>query len=134
MTYRTKVTVVSGGKQYNPGSVLPGTLPKSVLKFLKAKGFVELTETETDAAMEVIDTISDDEDGDFLDFDEREPELLKTPEEILKIRSKKEVFAYAASIGFDFGQDYEEQSLKALQEAVINFQEEQLAENERQDV
>lgn len=134
MTYRTKVTVVSGGKQYNPGSILPVALPKSVLKFLKAKGFVELAETETDAAMEVSDTISDDEDGDFLDFDEREPEILKTPEEILKIRSKKEVFAYAASIGFDFEQDYEEKSLKVLQEAVINFQEEQLAGSEMQDM
>ena len=68
----------------------------------------------------------DDEGGDFSGFDEREPEALKSPDEIRKFRSKKDVFNYAASIGFSLGENYEEKSLKALQEEVINFQEEKL--------
>ncbi len=49
-------------------------------------------------------------------------EGMKTPEEIQKMRTKDEVYAYAQSIGLDLGEDYREESLKGLQEQVISFQ------------
>ena len=45
-----------------------------------------------------------------------------------KPKAKKDVAAYAASIGLDLG-DYENKKLKELQDEVINFQEEQIAES-----
>ena len=51
---------------------------------------------------------------------------MKNPDEIRKIRSKKDVAAYARKIGLDLGENYEEKSLKDLQAAVIDFQEEQM--------
>ena len=74
--------------------------------------------------------ISEDENGDFNGFDEREPDALKSSEEIRKIRSKNELAKYAKTIGFDIGEDFEGKSLKELQEEVINFQEEKLEEND----
>ena len=44
MGYRTKVTVISSGREYGPGSVLPGDFPRADLAFLKMKGFVELAD------------------------------------------------------------------------------------------
>ena len=55
---------------------------------------------------------------------ESAPGEVKSPDEIRKIRSKKEIAAYAKSIGFDPGEDYNEKTLKELQDAVIDFQEE----------
>ena len=55
-----------------------------------------------------------------------QPGKLKNEAEIRKIRSKKEIRAYAASIGLEFGEDSDEKSLKELQEIVINFQEERM--------
>lgn len=51
---------------------------------------------------------------------------MKNPDEIRKIRSKKEVAAYAKKIGLDLGENYEEKGLKDLQATVIDFQEEQM--------
>ena len=51
---------------------------------------------------------------------------MENPDEIRKIRSKKDVAAYARKIGLDLGENYEEKSLKDLQAAVIDFQEEQM--------
>lgn len=133
MRYRTKVTVVTGGREYKPGTILPEDISKGDLVFLKSKGFVDPVDMAPAAAAGDDETDPGDEGGDFSGFNEREPEALKSPDEIRKIRSKKDVFSYAASIGFNLGENYEEKSLKALQEEVINFQEEKLedgAENE----
>ena len=73
----------------------------------------------------------EDEGGDFSGFNEKVPDALKSPEEIRKIRTKKDIFSYAASVGLDLGENYEEKSLKELQETVINFQEEKLEEETR---
>lgn len=112
MRYRTKITVVTGGKTYKPGTVLPEDISREDLSFLKSKGFVELADMAP-AADECEDAKN-----------EGEPDRFKSPEEIRKIRSKKEVSVYAASIGLDLGEDYEGKALKDLQEEVINFQEE----------
>lgn len=126
MMYKTKVTVVTGGKAYKPGTILPADISKADLAFLKSKKFVE----PADVAPAFTDETEDpeDESGDFSGFNEKEPDALKSPEEIRKIRTKKDVFGYAASVGFDLGENYDEKSLKELQEAVINFQEEKLEE------
>ena len=47
MRYRTKVTVVTGGKEYQPGSILPADISDADLNFLKSKGFVTPTEALT---------------------------------------------------------------------------------------
>ena len=49
-------------------------------------------------------------------------EGMKTPEEIQKMRTKDEVYAYAKSIGLDLGDSYREESLKGLQGQVVSFQ------------
>ena len=126
MRYRTKVTVVTGGREYKPGTILPEDISKGDLAFLKSKGFVDPVDMAPAAAAGDDEADPDDEGGDFSGFDEREPEALKSPDEIRKFRSKKDVFNYAASIGFSLGENHEEKSLKALQEEVINFQEEKL--------
>ena len=126
MRYKTKVTVVTGGKAYKPGMVLPEDISKADLAFLKSKKFVE----PADVAAVVVDESEDPEDegGDFSGFNEKMPDALKSAEEIRKIRTKKDIFKYAASVGLDLGENYEEKSLKELQESVINFQEEKLEE------
>lgn len=131
MRYRTKITYLTGGKEYKPGTVLPSDISKADLAFLRSKGFVEPADTVSDAedydyAME--------EDDIFSGFHEHEPDAFKSVEEILKIRAKKDVSSYAASIGLDLGEDYEGKSLKELQEEVINFQEERLAEDGEDDI
>ena len=105
MRYKTKVTVVTGGKAYNPGTILPADISSADLAFLKSKKFVE--------PADVAPVFADEADG---------------PEEIRKIRTKKDIFGYAASVGLDLGENYEEKALKELQEIVINFQEEKLEE------
>ncbi len=128
MRYRTKITYVAGGKEYKPGAILPADISPADLRFLKSKGFavVDAEAAETDDG-----TTDQEEEMDWLSgFQEQEPDALKSPEAIRKIRSKKEVFAYAGSIGLDLGENYEEKSLKELQEEIINFQEEQMSEEE----
>lgn len=124
MRYKTKVTVVTGGKDYEPGTILPKDISDIDMAFLKSKGFVEPADIESvESGYYEPDS---EEDNAFLGFDEKTPDALKSVKEILKIRSKKDVASYAASIGLDLGTDYEERPLKDLQEAIINFQEEQL--------
>ena len=128
MRYRTKVEVVTNGKTYEPGSILPEDIPASDLAFLKIKKFV----VPVDADAVISEPVEDETDdgagfgGDFSGFDEMQPGKLKSETEIRKIRSKKEIRAYAGSIGFDLEENSDEKSLKELQEAVINFQEEQM--------
>ncbi len=126
MKYKTKVTVVTGGKAYKPGTILPADISSADLAFLKSKKFVEPADTGPVYADEIDDL--EDEGGDFSGFNEKEPDALKSPEEIRKIRSKKEADSYAVSIGLNLGDDYESKSLKQLQEEIINFQEEQTDE------
>lgn len=124
MKYRTKITVRAAGKTYEPGEILPADISGADLAFLKSKKFVEPVDSAESAYEEPEDPA--DEDGEPFDgFDEIEPGALKSAEEIQKIRSKKDVAAYAAQIGLDLG-DYEGKGLKELQAAVINFQEEQM--------
>ena len=128
MRYRTKVEVVTNGKTYKPGSILPDDISASDLAFLKMKKFVVLV----DAAAVVTDPVEeetdgdDGNDGDFTGFNEMQPGKLKNEAEIRKIRSKKEIRAYADSIGLELGENSDEKSLKELQEIVINFQEERM--------
>ncbi len=123
MQYKTKVTVVTKGKEYRPGTILPGDISAGDLAFLRERKFVE----PVDIPMEYDEQGMDGEEGDFSAFNEREPEALKTVEEIEKIRSKKEVIRYAESIGLEL-EDSKEKSLKELQDEVINFQEEKMGE------
>ena len=134
MRYRTKVTVITGGREYGPGKILPGDISKGDLSFLKSKGFVDPVDMAPAAAAGDDEMDLEDEVGDFTGFNEREPDALKSQDEIRKIRSKKDVYTYATSIGFDLGENYEEKSLKALQEEVINFQEEKLEESVESDL
>lgn len=128
MQYKTTVTYITGGKEYQPGDVLPADISLSDLAFLKSKKFVVPAVSEDD---EVEYGSSDQEDRDgFSGFDEQEPDAIKSPEEVRKIRSKKDAFSYAASIGLDFEEGYESKSLKELQEEIINFQEEQMDADE----
>lgn len=129
MRYKTKVTVVTGGRSYKPGMILPADISNADLAFLKSKKFVE----PVDIPAALVDETEDreDEGGDFSGFNERVPEALKSPEEIRKIRTKKDIFNYAASVGLDLGENYDEKALKELQETVINFQEEKLEEETR---
>ena len=41
MRYKTKVTVLTGEREYRPGTVLPADISSADLAFLKGKGFVE---------------------------------------------------------------------------------------------
>lgn len=128
MKYRTKVEVVTNGKTYKPGSILPDDISASDLAFLKMKKFV----VPVDAAAVVTEPVEeetdgdDGNDGDFTGFNEMQPGKLKNEAEIRKIRSKKEIRAYADSIGLELGENSDEKSLKELQEIVINFQEERM--------
>ena len=129
MRYKTKVTVTTQGKVFKPGSILPEDLSKSDLAFLKSKKFVEPADVPA-AAYEDPGYDPEDEqepgNGAFDGFNVTEPDGVKNPDEIRKIRSKKDVAAYARKIGLDLGENYEEKGLKDLQAAVIDFQEEQM--------
>ncbi len=124
MRYRTKITVITQGKEFGPGSILPEDVSRSDLDFLKAKKFVE--PADVPAAYEEPEDEQEPGNGTFDGFNVTEPDGMKNPDEILKIRSKKDVAAYARKIGLDLGENYEEESLKGLQAAVIDFQEEQM--------
>lgn len=130
MKYKTKINVVSNANIYTPGSILPKSISEADMAFLKAKGFVvpadvaPATYEEADGYMEPGYEGGGNADG-LGGLDELGLFAQKSPDEIRKIRSKKEVKAYADAIGFDLGGDYEDKSLKDLQAAVIDFQEEQ---------
>lgn len=121
--YRTKVTLMSNGKEYRPGSILPADISSADLAFLKEKKFVELADVP-----EVV-TDEDDEDEEFDGFDEVNPGAVKSADEIRRIRVKKDLAEYARSIGLDLG-EWNGKSLKVLQEEIINYQEEQIAHDE----
>ena len=123
MAYRTKVEVRTKGKVFPAGSILPDDISKSDLAFLKMKKFIDVVEG---SGVQIDDEDEEDvEDGFVGDgFDEMDPGEYKTAEEVKKIRKKKDIYTYAASIGLDLGEDFEEKSLTDLQEEVINFQEE----------
>lgn len=130
MKYRTKVEVVTNGKTYKPGSILPDNISGSDLAFLKMKKFV----VPVDAAAIVEEPVEEETENygtgyDFSGFNEIQPGKLKNETEIRKIRSKKEIRAYADSIGLDLGENSDEKSLKELQEIIVNFQEEHMEDN-----
>lgn len=130
MAYRTKVTVVTNGKEFKPGAILPADISKLDLDFLKSKKFVEVIDavaTAYDDGAEDDEDDGNDQGDDFDGFNEINPGAIKSADEIKAIKAKKDVAAYAASIGLDLG-DYENKKLKELQDEVINFQEEQIAE------
>lgn len=137
VAYRTKVTVRTKGKIYEPGSILPDNLSASDIAFLKSKKFLEVI----DAPSVVTDPVDDEDaegegfDGDdsgdnegegFDGFNEMKVPEYKSDDEIKKLKSKKAVYDYAASIGFDLGDDYDKKALVELHDAVINFQAEQM--------
>ncbi|MDC7288535.1 hypothetical protein NXH76_12040 [Blautia schinkii] len=117
MTYKANIKVVHGGKLYPAGTILPDTISKADIEFLKSRGYLTPCEDEAAAA--------DDFDDDF---DEATPEDdFKTADEIGKLRSKKDVKDYADKIGCDLGDAWEDKTLKELKEAVILYQDEQEA-------
>ena len=122
MAYRTKVEVRTNGKVYAPGSILPTDMSKIDLDFLKKRKFIELV--EIDERVAAADEIG--ADGDM--FDELALGGYKSADEVRKIRTKKELYAYALSIGLELGDDYEERKVGDLADEVINFQEEKEAE------
>lgn len=128
MAYRTKVEVRTNGKVYAPGSILPTDMSKIDLDFLKKRKFIELVEIDEDgaAADEIEEDDEDGADGDM--FDELALGGYKSADEVRKIRTKKELYAYALSIGLELGDDYEERKVGDLADEVINFQEEKEAE------
>ena len=137
MRYKTKVTVTTQGKVFKPGSILPEDISKSDLAFLKSKKFVEPADVPAAAYEEPEEDPEDEqepENGGFDGFNVTEPDGMKNPDEIRKIRSKKEVAAYAKKIGLDLGENYEEKGLKDLHAAVIDFQEEMLEADKEDDI
>ena len=110
--YKTKVTVITNGKEYLPEMILPADISSADLEFLKEKKFVELAD--------VPEALFEEDDGDE-DLNTGE---VKSADEIRKIRVKKDIAVYAVSIGLDLG-DWDKKPLKVLQEEVINYQEEQ---------
>lgn len=130
MRYKTKVTVVTGGKTYKPGETLPKNISVGDLLFLKSKNFIEPVDI-ADVAENI--EVDSEESIDFEEFHEIEPQILKSSDEIQKIRAKKDIYAYADSIGLDLGENYEEKNLKELQDIVINFQEEKMIEDEEKE-
>lgn len=128
MRYKTTVTYVTGGREYRPGDILPADISPSDLAFLKSKKFAVPAESEDDE--DGYEGLEPGERGGFSGFDEQEPDAIKSPAEIRKIRSKKAAFNYASSIGLDFEEGYEGKRLEELQEEIINFQEEQMAGEE----
>lgn len=129
MRYKTKVTVTTQGKVFKPGSILPDDISKSDLAFLKSKKFVEPVDAPAAAYEDPEDEQEEEQEqetGGIPGFNVTEPDGMKNPDEIRKIRSKKDVAAYAKKIGLDLGENYEEKSLKDLQAMVIDFQEEQM--------
>ena len=112
MAYRTKVEVRTNGKVYAPGSILPTNMSKIDMRVAAAD---EIEEDDEDRA-----------DGDM--FDELAPGGYKSADEVRKIRTKKELYTYALSIGLDLGNDYEERKVGDLADEVINFQEEKEAD------
>lgn len=122
--YRAKVTVITRGKEYRPGTILPPDISSVDLAFLKEKKFVELAD--------VPETVFDEDEEGFEGFDEVDPGAVKSADEIRKIRAKKDLAEYARSIGLDLG-EWNGKSVKVLQEEIINYQEEQIAQGEDED-
>lgn len=117
--YKTKVRVSHKGRLYPVGAILPDSVLKEDINFLKSKKFIEAYAAEAEEEEEnSVDGL--DEEG----FNEFHPGRLKTVEEIEKMRSKKAVREYADLIGYELGEDFEEKTLKELQEEIILYQEE----------
>lgn len=139
MDYQLNVSFRSQGKTYAPGCILPGGVSPADLDFLKRKGFVKPVDTGFpfgETSTQDLDGISHEEQDKgegicFPDFPGLGEVAWKSLEEVQKMRSKEEVFVYAQSIGLDLGENYKEKSLKELQESVIYFQEEAVAEDRR---
>lgn len=128
MRYRTKVAYVMHGELYEPGAVLPPDIPGTDLAYLKGKKFVDPVDMESDRIDYGEKQLEDDGITGITGFLMEAPDMLKTSEEIWKIRSKNDVCAYAENIGLDLWEGYKDRSLKELQEAVVNFQEEEMGD------
>ena len=119
--YKAKVTVMTKGKEYRPGMILPADISSVDLAFLKEKKFVDLAD--------VPEAVFDEDEEGFEGFDEVDPGSVKSVDEIRRIRVKKDLVEYARSIGLDLG-ERNGKSVKVLQEEIINYQEEQIAQGE----
>lgn len=118
MRYKTKVEVITNGRSYPTGSVLPETISPADLAFLKLKRFIVPTD-------EMASDMDEEEfGGEFEGFPAEDEPYMKNTDEIRKMRSKERVAAYAKAIGYDLGENYREMGLKDMQDTVINFQEE----------
>ena len=124
MRYKTKVTHVIHGETYEPGAVLPPDIPDADLGYLKSKKFLEPVDMSFDRTDYGEGQLEDDGIMGIPGFQSMIPDMFKSSEEIWKIRSKNGVCAYAENIGLDLWEGYKDRSLKELQEAVVNFQEE----------
>lgn len=130
MRYRTKVTYLTNGKEYGPGTLLPPDISAGDIAFLRSKGFVEPADAGYDDSGPESGCNPDGVDG-FSGFEGLKfAAALKSPDEIMRMRFKKDISAYADSIGCNLGGNYEEKTLKELQEEVIRFQEEDTDEKQ----
>lgn len=117
LKYKANIKVVHGGKLYPAGTILPDTISHADIEFLKSRGYLTPCENEAAADDDYFDEYDDAAaDGGY-----------KTADEIGKLRSKKDVKAYADAIGCDLGDAWDDKTLKELKEAVILFQDEQEA-------
>lgn len=119
--YKAKVTVMTEGKEYLPGTILPADISPVDLAFLKEKKFVELAD--------VPEAVFEEDEEEFEGFNEVDPGAVKSADEIRRIRVKKDLAEYARLIGLDLG-EWNGKSVKVLQEEIINYQEEQDAQGE----
>ena len=117
MLYRTKVTYRAGGRQYAPGALLPDDIPQADLGFLRGRGWLEPVDAAP-AALEGLGVgmgMEDGSEGDGVGL------AGAGSPDVWKMRSKKEVHAYAQAIGLDLGEEYEKAPLKELQRKVVDF-------------
>lgn len=132
MRHRLKVSYRSDGRTYAPGDILPEGVPAGDLAYLRDKGFVEPVDDaplaewaapgQEAGGFRGMDAEDDGLGISFPELDETGRRDVKSPEEIQKMRTKDEVYAYALSIGLDLGNGYREESLRGLQEQVVSFQ------------
>ena len=117
MLYRAKVTYRAGGRQYAPGALLPVDIPPADLGFLRERGWIEPVDAAP-AALEGLGAgtgMDDGSEGDGMGL------AGAGGADEWKMRSKKEVYAYAQAIGLDLGEGYEKTPLKELQGKVVDF-------------
>lgn len=130
MANYAKVIIVTQKKEYQPGEKLPSSFPEADLKRLKKQGFIysELeTDTEDEDYNEDVENNTPEDDGfgfNEEDFEDEEISFL-SEDELRKMKKKKDIVDYAATIGLELSPD---DTKEELIDAVLNHIEELQAE------